>query len=407
MKVLARSAAASAGVSGVLAQVTPVGGGRGPVRLGIDYGSFAQAYGGDYAQRLHLVELPACALTTPQLAACRVQSPLPSSNDAATQSVSADVTMAAAAPAASGTSAASGARANAVAGAATSPAAASASGSGDGGRADLVHHSRRRQRRRAVRCDLAQAVRQLEFGRLFRLLRLHLSAHAAARDFVARPTVQLGYDSGSVDGQTAATQAQSSWIGDGWSMADSYIEQSFVTCADQPEGVTLPASEQTGDMCYDGPILTMSLDGSSVSLIQDAKGHWHSSNDNGDVVTQVANSNNGSGTYNTDYWTVTDRSGRCTSSGSTNCRAGPRASPPPTPSTTSRCTPRSPATRATARQGSPPPSAPWPTGGTLTTSRTSTATPCPTTTRRTPTTTPVTTVPRTAPTATSMSATAS
>ena len=37
------------------------------------------------------------------------------------------------------------------------------------------------------------------------------------------PLVGLSYDSGSVDGQTAASQAQANWLGDGWSTPHSYI----------------------------------------------------------------------------------------------------------------------------------------------------------------------------------------
>ncbi|MGW5352710.1 hypothetical protein ACWERV_19645, partial [Streptomyces sp. NPDC004031] len=104
VKVLDRKAAENAGITGVLAQVTPTGSGPGTVRLGVDYSSFAQAYGGDYASRLHLVQLPACALTTPQLASCRTQTPLRTSNDGAAQTLS--TTMALNAPASASATAA-------------------------------------------------------------------------------------------------------------------------------------------------------------------------------------------------------------------------------------------------------------------------------------------------------------
>ncbi len=51
------------------------------MRVGVDYSSFAQAYGGNYGSRLKLVELPACALTTPQVTACHRQTPLESAQD--------------------------------------------------------------------------------------------------------------------------------------------------------------------------------------------------------------------------------------------------------------------------------------------------------------------------------------
>ncbi|MEZ0090137.1 polymorphic toxin-type HINT domain-containing protein [Streptacidiphilus sp. EB129] len=315
VKVLSHSAATAAGVSGILAQVTPVGTGRGAVRVGVDYSAFAQGYGGDYATRLRLVELPACALTTPQVAACRVQTRLASVNDTAAKSLSATVTLGQATtqPATTATSATvanSPARTGAVSaaplaagsGGAMVMALTSAPSSGDGGSAGGQYGATSLKPSGSWSAGGSSGSFDYTYP---------ISVPPAVSGLA--PSVGLSYDSGSVDGQTASTQAQSSWVGDGWSTADSFIEQSFVTCADSPEGVTLPSADQTGDMCYDGPVLTLSLNGSTTSLIWDASkgtnGTWKPANDNGDVVTQVTGSGNGSGTYNTDYWTVTDRAG--------------------------------------------------------------------------------------------------
>jgi hypothetical protein len=48
----------------------------GPVHGGVADTSFVAALGGDYAARLHLVRLPAFALTTPRLLRCQHQTPL-------------------------------------------------------------------------------------------------------------------------------------------------------------------------------------------------------------------------------------------------------------------------------------------------------------------------------------------
>jgi hypothetical protein len=53
----------------------------------------ADRAGGAYASRLRLVELPACALTTPQESAYRVQTPLDSANDVRASQLGADVTL--------------------------------------------------------------------------------------------------------------------------------------------------------------------------------------------------------------------------------------------------------------------------------------------------------------------------
>src|SRR5947207_193669 len=58
----------------------------GRVGVQLDYGSFRDAYGGDWAARLHLVRLPECALTTPAAAACQAEDLL-TTNDPVTRPV--------------------------------------------------------------------------------------------------------------------------------------------------------------------------------------------------------------------------------------------------------------------------------------------------------------------------------
>ncbi|WP_229892797.1 hypothetical protein, partial [Streptomyces tendae] len=53
----------------------------GVVRARLDYSSIAEAFGGGYADRLRLVELPTCAVTTPAKAACRKATPIEAVND--------------------------------------------------------------------------------------------------------------------------------------------------------------------------------------------------------------------------------------------------------------------------------------------------------------------------------------
>ena len=74
--ILGRQAALRLGITGVVFTVRADGLASGAVRVGLDYASFANAVGGDLADRLRLVELPACALTTPQAAACRREAPV-------------------------------------------------------------------------------------------------------------------------------------------------------------------------------------------------------------------------------------------------------------------------------------------------------------------------------------------
>jgi RHS repeat-associated protein len=289
--VKSRSAAVRAGVDGVLFTVAPVGRGRGEVHVALDYSSFAQAYGGDFGSRLRLVQLPPCVLTTPQLASCRTEKSLDSRNDTATRSLSATVSLVG-----SGSPASSGA-APAAASSAMVMAAVSGSGDGDGGGPSGTYGATTLKPSGSWSGGGSSGSFTYSYP---------LTTPPAASSLV--PKVGLSYDSGSVDGQTSATQAQSSWVGDGWTTPHSYIEQSFTSCSDKPEGSASPVS--TPDECYDGPVLTVSLNDESSSLVWDAsKSVWKAQDDNGEVVKHVTGSGFGQGTYNTDYWTVTERDG--------------------------------------------------------------------------------------------------
>ena len=75
-------AARKAGVDGILLSVSRADGSvAGKAQVQVDYSTFRGAYGGDWAARLGLVQLPACALTTPDKPACRIGKPLATRND--------------------------------------------------------------------------------------------------------------------------------------------------------------------------------------------------------------------------------------------------------------------------------------------------------------------------------------
>ena len=293
IRVAAHSTAEAAGISGAMFTVSDGQGGGGNLAVGLDYGSFAQIYGGNYAARLHLVQLPACALTTPHVARCRQQTPMTTTRDAATTSLSTVVNVQ---PAASRQTTHATTDSQASAQSAMVVLAATDSDPTDGSDAGTYG------------ATPLKPSGSWSAGSSSGSFTYNYAIPVANASSTLQPTVGLSYDSGSVDGQTSSTEAQSSWIGDGWATPDSYIERTFASCADSPEGSASPVS--TYDRCYDGAILTMSLNGSSTSLVYDSKaGTFTSADDNGEVVKHLANTNNGSGTYNTDYWKVTDRNG--------------------------------------------------------------------------------------------------
>ncbi|MFJ9907924.1 GH-E family nuclease [Streptomyces sp. NPDC101152] len=289
--------------------------GTGRVKVGLAYGAFRQAVGGNYASRLRLVELPACALTTPQLANCRKQTPLTSLNNPQQAAVSAEITLggttsvtsagltkaqrtatasAVSAVYSGSASAATSAQTASTSGAATVIAATDSTGQEGGAGGNYASTL-------SSAGSWAQSGSSGDFTYTYKV-----QTPVASTSLVPDPS--LSYDSGAVDGKTANTQAQSSWVGDGWSTQDSFVEQEFTPCADSPEGSA--GSVTTPDECYDGPVLTMSLNGSSTSIVYDsATSTYKLASDNGATVTKVTNSSNGSGTYDTSYWLITERDG--------------------------------------------------------------------------------------------------
>ncbi|MEU6402196.1 polymorphic toxin-type HINT domain-containing protein [Streptomyces sp. NPDC046985] len=308
------AAAAKTGVRGVLFTVVPSNAGQGRALLSLDYSRFAQAYGGDFGSRLRLVRLPACALTTPQKAACRQQTLLGSRNDPTRKSLTAALDLGTSSVAQQapltgkassggpGSGASAGKRpmtasANAAGSSKMVIAAVSGSGGGDGGAPSGSYAATTLKPSGSWSAGGSTGSFTYSYP---------MSAPSSASSLT--PHLSLDYDSGSLDGQTAATEAQSSWVGDGWSTPQSFVEQSFVSCSDSPEGSASPVS--TSDECYDGPVLTLALNGSTTALVWDSsKSVWKPQQDDGTVVKHVTGSNNGTGTYNTDYWKVTYRNG--------------------------------------------------------------------------------------------------
>ena len=284
--VASRQAAASAEVSGViftLAQSSAAPGSR-AVHVSLDYASFADADGGDFAARLRLVELPACALTTPQAAACRRTVPLASSDDVQQDRLGADVTLPAdPASAQAGAAVGSAALAPAVVLAATT----SASGS-DG---DFTA------------TPLSEAGTWSAGGSSGAFTYSYPIQVPPVPGNLA-PSVSLSYNSQAADGLTSSTNNQASWVGDGWDYQPGYIERDYQSCEQNPAGST-----QTGDLCWSSnDITTLSLGGATTTLVDDPTNGWHAEADNGDKITYTTGSGS-NGTHDDDYWVVTTPTG--------------------------------------------------------------------------------------------------
>ncbi|MYS24663.1 RHS repeat-associated core domain-containing protein [Streptomyces sp. SID4948] len=267
--------AQAAGVDGVL--LTAAADSTGSARVSVNYGKFASAYGGGWSGRLHLVELPGCALTTPGQPECRTQTPLKSSNDTARQTVSADISL---------HQAASAARA---ADSATVLAVAAASGEASSGAGNYSAS------------PLASSSTWAAGGSSGSFTWSYPMATPPAAAGPA-PDLSLSYDSGSIDGRTASTNNQGSQAGEGFDLTtSSYVERSFATCDDDGE---------TGknDLCWKYDNASLVLNGQSTELVKDdTTGTWRLKNDDASTVTHSTGAANGDD--DGEYWTVTTGDG--------------------------------------------------------------------------------------------------
>ncbi|MEV5959783.1 RHS repeat-associated core domain-containing protein [Streptomyces sp. NPDC051987] len=299
VRVLSRKAATAAGIKGVL--LTAGATNHGDAKVSIDYSAFASAYGGDWAGRLHLVELPACALTTPDNAACRVQTPLNSHNSISDQSVSATVplgqTSAQRSDARASRSTARSALLSQTAStsvtvvALTATSGESASGSGNYSASPLSASS-------SWLAGGSSGAFTWNYP---------LSTPPAAAG--PSPSLSLDYDSGSTDGKTASTNNQSTQVGEGFELTgSSYIERSYASCDDDGE-------TDKHDLCWKYDNASLVLNGKSTELVKnDTDGKWHLKDDDASTVTHSTGAdNNDDGDNNIDgkgeYWTVTTGDG--------------------------------------------------------------------------------------------------
>ncbi|HEX6522003.1 MAG TPA: hypothetical protein VF070_18655 [Streptosporangiaceae bacterium] len=263
------TAATRLGIRGVVLSVARADGSAaaGRVHVSVDYGSFADAYSGSYASRLHMVELPACALTTPQVAACRKQAAVVSADDVRASWIGSDVTLA------------SGPLVLAV----------TASSYGPGGNFGAEPLS-----------EENQWVTSGSSGTYAYSYPITLPPVPGG----LQPSVSLDYSSQKVDGLNASTNNQASWIGDGWTYEPGFIENDYPTCAAAQQLIP-----PTLDLCSASPEQTMTLNGTTTPLVVSSDGTTHPEADGGQQVIQTpATGQDPSGGYEviqpdgTQYW---------------------------------------------------------------------------------------------------------
>ncbi|MBQ0887849.1 RHS repeat-associated core domain-containing protein [Streptomyces sp. RM72] len=286
LTVLDQKTARKAGVIGVLltaAAETP-----GTANVRVDYSSFASAIGGGWSQRLHLVQLPSCVLTTPDKAECRKQTPVPSDNDLNGQAVSAKVTLsqATAGPSAQLLAEAGSAAPNATVLAVT--AASAGSGQSPKGAGDYS----------ATKLSESSSWQAGGSSGSFTWSYDFTMPPAAAGPV---PPLSLSYDSGSVDGRTATTNNQTTSVGEGFTLTESYITRTYGSCDDD-------GHDDVFDQCWKYDNASLVLNGKSTRLVKDnTSGTWHLEDDDASTVTRSTGADNDDD--NGEYWTVTTGDG--------------------------------------------------------------------------------------------------
>jgi RHS repeat-associated protein len=284
-EILGREQAERAGVAGLLLTLKPNAeparanaavkegpGGGGHVSVRVDYGDFAESFGGGYASRLHLVELPACALTTPAKEACREAKPLAATNDTERQTLTAQTVSLR-----SGTATVLAATAD------------TSGGKGDYKATPLSPSA-------TWKTDLNSGNFTWSYG-----------MPAPTVPGGLQPTVGLSYSSQAIDGRTTSSNNQGSWGGDGFDLSPGFIERRYKPCAD--DGVKNADGNKPGDLCwaYDNAFLT--FNGKGGELVPVGDGEFRLKQDDGTKIKRLASTDRGNGDKEGEYWRLTTPDG--------------------------------------------------------------------------------------------------
>ncbi|MFC3386354.1 polymorphic toxin-type HINT domain-containing protein [Couchioplanes azureus] len=279
-EVLGRDKAAAAGVTGLMLRLsrTDETAAKAPMSVEIDYSSLQHAFGGDWARRMQVVQLPACAVQTPAKEQCQAATPVPAKNDVAKSTVVADAQVP---PAKDG---------QAMVLAVTAAAASVDTGT-------------------FARSSLTEAA-SWSAGKQSGDFSWSYPLQVPPAPGELEPELALGYSSGAVDGRTNANNAQPSWIGEGWNFEPGFIERQYRACRDDVTGATTAQyTNATDDLCYRDQNAVLSWRGQSTELVlDDATGKWRLAEDDGSYL-ELVTGGSGTGLYNNEHWKLTTPDG--------------------------------------------------------------------------------------------------
>jgi RHS repeat-associated protein len=264
--LLDQSASQQLGINGVAVRVARTDGvaSAGRVKLQIDYSGFRYAYGGDWASRLRLVQMTCSVQRT-----CASTPVASGANDGKTGRYTAEVSTASA----------------------MSTFALTAGASGDNGTyaaTSLTPSS-----------SWSVGAQTGEFNWSYPM-------RVPPGTVGPKPDLAVKYSSGSVDGQVASANNQTSWLGQGQDLQSGFIERKYIACSDDMGG-TANNTVKTGDLCWKSDNATLSLDGHSSDLLWDpVKKQWKLIADDGSRIQRVLVDED---IKNGGYWLLTTTDG--------------------------------------------------------------------------------------------------
>ncbi|MFC1429406.1 polymorphic toxin-type HINT domain-containing protein [Streptacidiphilus sp. N1-3] len=292
VQVASHAQTLAAGANGMLLGLARADGetGAAPVQVVIDYAALATAYGGGYGSRLQAFQVPACALTTPQLTACRTRTPLAFTNRAGADQLTGNLVLG------TGSVSGSGVAPRSLAQGALAPMGSSASSSmtmveissGDAGSQGNFA---------ATSLNPSGTWQTSATGAYTYSYPIDVPAAVGGNT----PAVGLSYDSQSVDGETSARNSQASWVGDGWDYQPGFVERTYRSCGSLLDSSGNKILKGSGDQCWGGDNATVSFGSHSGVLVPVANAtgqtneiqQWKLQGDDGTIVQELTGASNG------------------------------------------------------------------------------------------------------------------
>lgn len=236
------------------------------VDVAVDYSGFAGLHGGAWDQRLTLVQLPACALDSPQKAKCQVGEPVPTANRTAQDTLVAEAVQVPA----DGSPVVLAVAANV------------SSDSGNFGATPLSASN-------TWSTDLRSGSFSWSYP---------ITVPDVPGSFV--PELGLSYASGGVDGSVSTSNNQGSLVGDGFDLWPGFIERKYKSCA--LDEVKNADGRAIGDQCWDYDNGFISFNGAAGELVPTGTANtWKLQNDDGTKIEKLTDSARANGDNDNEY----------------------------------------------------------------------------------------------------------